>query len=638
MAGAFLGLVGTGLLALVVLGLAIDSRDRSKDVSSASGSAAVIAAFDGWAPPTVVGGRAWVRTDRSVGTDQIRGCAHPISWTWTDRAGLTLSLVRLECRTAYAAYDVVDNYAGPIETAHFPSSGEHYAWVHSEDHSGQVVWRQRGTMLALHLACARTTTPCIAGAARLARAVDEVGGAAGKADAKPADGFGYFFAPLLVWLVMVAPVRVVQRARRQKWRSVDASPRYRDLSDVVRRARRNRSARRALWSIAVVGGAVAVLCVLNDVLLGRDYRIAAAVSGLVSVATYSLGRRVDRRKPGGPSAVARTAGLRGRLGQALRSWSAVLATAALVVYAGVLLAGGAARTVSLDQLFYGLTTASNDPSATGALQWILLTLAIGFRADLTEVIVLAVLPALLFAYALRTLGRRLQAADAEALLAIDKRPPFLYLRSFDEDKLRIPAPSLRTGPVERLVPWRRRSFERVVVDTLSRYGPVIAVSDPRARLAPIGAARASLPHEVWRDQVAKWAGEALVVVVGGTPSEVREGLAFELSVLAAAPQPRLLVVQAPYRRDDLTRRWSGFLRQAARLPLFAALLGEWVQEGTLMLTHDNTRGWIAWGARWRTDRSYALALDAALSEEIPLWYQEFGQRQGGGFQQRRQPG
>jgi hypothetical protein len=60
------------------------------------------------------------------------------------------------------------------------------------------------------------------------------------------------------------------------------------------------------------------------------------------------------------------------------------------------------------------------------------------------------------------------------VVAHDPRPSFLYLRSFDEDRLKLRVSLERRGILELLAPLRRRRFEEVLVRALSAYGPVIA--------------------------------------------------------------------------------------------------------------------------------------------------------------------
>lgn len=624
--GLVLGLISCVLVAGWAIVSALGERDGRVDAMTNAQSAAIVADFDHWLPPDTVG-RTWSSADRTIGADRPKNCGHPISWTWANTLPMTLDLVRLDCKNPYAAYDVEDNYAGQIQQISLPASGTNYVRVYSSGNQAQLVWRQRATMLALNLTCpGLNPAACLDDARALTGAVDDIEPSVRKTDATVPSGFNYLITPLAFWLVLVAPVRAVQFVRTQRWDSVDGPPRYHDVTARVRSMRWSRIGRLALWWIAGLLGAIAVLVFLDVLLVGTGGSpVAGFICAAGAAACYIAGRRVDRYQRRRNQSFTRDTGPRGRIGMALSWWSATLTAATISTYVIIVLAGGIGRQASLDRLFYSVNQSANDASPSGTLRWIFGSLAVGYRNNVSAAIVFVVLPAFVFAYVMRTFGQRFRVADAIALRKADCRPHFLYLRSFDEDRLKLAAPSVRQGALERLIPWRRRSFERVLVETLSRYGPVVAISDPRVRMAPIGAARESVPHEYWQQTVQLMAHDSLVVVVGGTPTEVRKGLAYELSMLAAIPAPRLLVVQAPYRRPELTRRWHGFLRQTVHLPLFSPLSGPWVQEGTLLATFDHLRGWTAWGARKRTDRSYTAAIDAALAEEIPIWSDAYWQ-------------
>src|SRR5262249_42685048 len=87
-------------------------------------------------------------------------------------------------------------------------------------------------------------------------------------------------------------------------------------------------------------------------------------------------------------------------------------------------------------------------------------------------------------------ARGLGSADARRQRLCDPRRPVLYLRSSGDDRLRLRTATLgRPSLVERFTFRRFDRFEAVLVRHLSRYGPVIAVNPPGARLAPLGAAR-----------------------------------------------------------------------------------------------------------------------------------------------------
>ena len=134
-------------------------------------------------------------------------------------------------------------------------------------------------------------------------------------------------------------------------------------------------------------------------------------------------------------------------------------------------------------------------------------------------------------------AQRLGRRGAHDLLARDQRPPVLFLRSFGDDRLRLRTAALgRPSLLGRLSPNRFDSFEEVLTRHLGRYGPVVAINPPGTRLAPLGAARATIPHDQWQAQVHAWMDAARLVVIGSPPSEPTPGLLWELEqVLGAQP-------------------------------------------------------------------------------------------------------
>ncbi len=200
-------------------------------------------------------------------------------------------------------------------------------------------------------------------------------------------------------------------------------------------------------------------------------------------------------------------------------------------------------------------------------------------------------------------------------------PHFLYLRSFDEDRLKVVAPSLRRGILARLVPLRRRRFEEVLVEALAPYGPVVAVSPPGTRLAPLGTARTLMPQEGWLEEVRRLAQGAMAVVLSATPGQVRGGLEEELRLLGAGglSQARVMILRAPWRGMQQQQRWTTFVRAASRHDFFKPLGGDWVQPGAHVVAHRESDGWTAWGARQRTDRSYLTAVREAVDHCWAEW-------------------
>ena len=82
---------------------------------------------------------------------------------------------------------------------------------------------------------------------------------------------------------------------------------------------------------------------------------------------------------------------------------------------------------------------------------------------------------------------------------------------------------------------------------------------------------------------------------------------------------RILLVTAPWPREQLRARWRGFLETTAGLPLFDSLVQESFPDGVQVMTWTSEAGWRGYGARRRWDWSYAAALVAAVEDAAPAW-------------------
>jgi hypothetical protein len=120
--------------------------------------------------------------------------------------------------------------------------------------------------------------------------------------------------------------------------------------------------------------------------------------------------------------------------------------------------------------------------------------------------------------------------SGETELSNDQRPPVLFLRSFDDDKL---APNL--GDV--LQP-----------DGEALSGPDIALGNPDDYLPAPGAARIYCDHDKWRDEFVALAAKAQIVIV---LEGVTEGLAWELSHIrqSIAPEKTFVITRGYVRRS-----------------------------------------------------------------------------------------
>src|SRR5690606_33059962 len=148
---------------------------------------------------------------------------------------------------------------------------------------------------------------------------------------------------------------------------------------------------------------------------------------------------------------------------------------ALAVVVGVAVAGVASAILPPAQRIP--TPAEILAAGTDAPVVALVAVALLIRESMLLVL-LGVLVVLVAVAGLDALGRRLRAASLREVLEADPRPPVLYLRSFDEDRLALPATLHRRGLMDTLNVVRRRRFEEAVVVQLQRIGPVVAIAPP----------------------------------------------------------------------------------------------------------------------------------------------------------------
>lgn len=147
-------------------------------------------------------------------------------------------------------------------------------------------------------------------------------------------------------------------------------------------------------------------------------------------------------------------------------------------------------------------------------------------------------------------GKKLSALPAEAILARDKRPPVLYLRSFELEPL---AKQVLTneeqGRAAVSMDLDVHTQEEILAKTLKRVGPCIAVNDPRSDHIVLGFSRLKLGDD-WKQRVQDLIKQCALVVhcAGGTP-----GLLWELEQVArlVVPRRKLLLIITP----TITKEW-----------------------------------------------------------------------------------
>lgn len=414
------------------------------------------------------------------------------------------------------------------------------------------------------------------------------------------------FGPFAFWLLLFGLPRLLFSLRQPKYAST-STPSYEDLRTRIRTLRMRRAARRLCLGLTLLGALLGVAWLVSgSVPLALFWLLvaAAAVWGRTKTGDRLL-RRPELRAPGG-----RGKRLAAMVFGGVSAGFILLVCALWVPFIAL---GEFARVVP-EWASYLDPSVERIPLVIPFLALVQVT-----RGSPELFFLFVVIPAVLLAFLAHRLAQRFASLSAAEVLAGDPRPFFLYLRSFDEDRLKTKVSLGRTGLLARMAPIRRRRFEEVLVRALSTYGPVVAISPPGQRLSPLGAARASLDHETWQGRVVEWAGQARAVVLSGTPAEVRQGFSWEIETLSRGiDHRRVMVVCGPWRPAEFRRRLGGFLAHAARWPLFAQL--PWMaQDGLHVATFDDGRGWRLYGAPRRSDWSYTVCIDRAMEDALPAW-------------------
>jgi hypothetical protein len=173
---------------------------------------------------------------------------------------------------------------------------------------------------------------------------------------------------------------------------------------------------------------------------------------------------------------------------------------------------------------------------------------------------------------LLTLSERKKRPTVAERMREDPRKPILFLRSFGDEETRFVGrerfAQRRVSDIlsPELIFWRRvieaglsrRRVEEVVIATLERCGPPIAIGKPGDAIPPAGASREQVPAAIWQNVVTQRMGEAaLIVILAGHT----DGLKWELSeVIRSGHLNKLLIVMPPtvntQEEDDEQARWS----------------------------------------------------------------------------------
>ena len=208
------------------------------------------------------------------------------------------------------------------------------------------------------------------------------------------------------------------------------------------------------------------------------------------------------------------------------------------------------------------------------------------------------------------LARMWARADGARLRSRDRRPPILYLRSFEDDALGVATVVSARRPFLELFTTRGTDpFEESLTWQIRPYGPVVAVGRPGRPLASLGAARDHLPDAVWQPEVAQRMAQAraIVVVIGAT-----EGLRWELTQLVVRGHlARTVFVLPPSPADASRHRWAVSAGALAAAGAPVGLLPVPPERALVAVLLPAGTWWVA-VADHHDEAAYRAALDEAM--------------------------
>ena len=203
-----------------------------------------------------------------------------------------------------------------------------------------------------------------------------------------------------------------------------------------------------------------------------------------------------------------------------------------------------------------------------------------------------------FSFFFFVMFRRHSQPTADEALQGDRRAPFLYLRSFDDDydSHWRPMKFLRfyLFPVFMVFDY---SLEDRIARFFRRFGPLVAIGSPKEKMPVLGAARVLLDDDHWQAAVLAWmdAAAAIVVLAGHT-----EWLVWELRQIRerALTQKALLVFPPARQKNANTRldtvrrafagsRWETALADVDRPGSLRALILS--NDGGIVLVRSRSR-------------------------------------------------
>ena len=169
------------------------------------------------------------------------------------------------------------------------------------------------------------------------------------------------------------------------------------------------------------------------------------------------------------------------------------------------------------------------------------------------------------------IARRAAAPDASAVLAVDPRPPVVYLRPFQQEEETFAELPWRWRDfwtnagrsIMRRKSWHLLTLEQYLgMEISARIGPFIALGNPVDFVPPEGAARTYVADDEWTNHFEEMVRRARCIVVMAATSE---HVLWELALIRSMSlQQRLFVLTKPKLvRKTRALSWGGFCGRVA---------------------------------------------------------------------------
>jgi hypothetical protein len=214
-------------------------------------------------------------------------------------------------------------------------------------------------------------------------------------------------------------------------------------------------------------------------------------------------------------------------------------------------------------------------------------------------------------YAMFTRARRVLQPSADLAQQNDRRPPILFLRSFQDDKFKLKERVRIAGvPTNQSI-----RMEEALGLRLRDFGPFLAVGEPGEGLPQLGAARAYLSDDQWQAAVLSWIKESRLIAMLCGPTrwihwEMQNIIAFQRldRVLLLLPPGRKPGSAAARRRQE---RWDNIVRSLAETP-YAPMLRQLEIDDILLVQFRRDGGVRVFRSANDLVQDYELALTLAV--------------------------